>query len=82
MHDHARLSDLQKELFLSAIAKFRQDLQAGRFRPGLRVRGVKGKPGEFEMTWAPDGRALFRYGEPIHEGEALIIWERVGTHNI
>jgi hypothetical protein len=34
------------------------------------------------MTWAPDGRATFSYGTPVKEGEAHIIWRRIGTHDI
>jgi hypothetical protein len=34
------------------------------------------------MTWAPDGRATFHYGDPIREGEPHLVWRRVGTHAI
>ena len=34
------------------------------------------------MTWAADGRATFRYGEPRRPGEPHVIWRRVGTHDI
>jgi hypothetical protein len=34
------------------------------------------------MTWAPDGRATFEYGEAIHAGEPHIIWRRCGNHVI
>ncbi len=34
------------------------------------------------MTWAPDGRALFRYGDPVCEGEPHVVWLRIGTHDI
>jgi hypothetical protein len=34
------------------------------------------------MTWAPDGRATFHYGQPIQEGEVHVVWRRVGTHSI
>jgi len=65
-----------------AVAKFVNDLDQGQFRPGLRVRGVQGKDGVFEMTWAPDGRATFQYGAPVHEGDPHVIWRRIGTHDI
>jgi hypothetical protein len=61
---------------------FVADLRRGRFRAGLRVRGVEGAPGIFEMTWAPDGRATFEYGKEISPGEPHIIWRRVGGHDI
>jgi hypothetical protein len=52
------------------------------FRPGLRVKGVTAHPGVFEMTWAPDGRATFSYGEERVRGTAHVIWRLIGTHAI
>ena len=79
--DH--LTPTRQAAFLAAIVLFVEDLRAGRkFRKGLRVKGVKGAPGIFEMTLAPDGRATFRYGEPVREGESHIVWRRIGTHEI
>ncbi len=80
--DFARLSAQEQERFAEAVAKFVADLRGGRFRAGLRVRGIEGAPGIFEMTWAPDGRATFEYGDEITPGEPHIIWRRVGGHNI
>ena len=81
--DFAALSDAQREAFRSAVRKFVADLQRGQgFRQGLRVKGVRGAPGMFELTWANDGRATFSYGESRREGEAHIVWHRVGTHDI
>lgn len=81
--DFAALSDAQREAFRSAVQKFVADLQRGQgFRQGLRVKGVRGAPGMFELTWANDGRATFSYGESRREGEAHIVWHRVGTHDI
>lgn len=81
--DFDRLSPAQQAAFLAAIAQFVEDLSAGgRFRKGLRVKGVQGASGVFEMTWADDGRATFQYGDAVLEGEAHIIWRRVGTHDI
>jgi hypothetical protein len=34
------------------------------------------------MTGAPDGRALFDYGDPVDPGSRHVIWRRVGTHDI
>jgi len=52
------------------------------FRKGLRVKGVKGATGIFEMTWGDDGRATFEYGEPVVETEPHVVWRRIGTHAI
>ena len=74
---------MQQAAFLAAVTVFVQDLRGHRgFRKRLRVKGVKGAAGIFEMTWADDGRATFEYGKPVREGEAHIVWRRIGTHDI
>lgn len=74
---------MEKARFRTAVDKFIEDLRAGRpFRKGLRVKGVRGAEGVYEMTWADDGRATFQYGEKQIEGEPHVIWRRVGTHEI
>jgi hypothetical protein len=80
--DYNALTHAQQEAFKAAVKRFFADLQAGHFRPGLRVKGYRGSTKTFEMTWAPDGRALFEYGDPIRPGHPHIIWLRVGTHDI
>jgi hypothetical protein len=78
-----RLTPEQQDAFLAAVDKFVEDLRArGGFRTGLRVKGVRGSPGVYEMTWASDGRATFSYGRSIVEGEPHIVWRRIGTHEI
>ena len=80
--DFAQLSTAQKAAFRAAVARFVADLPAGSFRPGLRVKGVQGAEGVFEMSWARDGRATFEYGPPVRGGEIHIVWRRIGTHDI
>jgi hypothetical protein len=81
--DFDQLSPDDRERFRQAAVRFIEDLErGGAFRPGLRVRGIQGAPGVFEMTWAPDGRATFHYGEPVREGQAHVVWRRVGTHDV
>ncbi|MDQ3680372.1 MAG: hypothetical protein M3378_07490 [Actinomycetota bacterium] len=81
--DFKRLTPAQQAAFLAAVAQFVDDLGPGdQFRKGLRVKGVKGAPGVFEMTWAGDGRATFQYGESMRAGEPHVVWRRVGTHAI
>ncbi len=86
--DFARLNSTDKQRFLSVLEAFVADLSAietgtrKNFRSGLRVEGVKGTRGVFEMTWAPDGRATFSYGEPVQEGGRHVQWRRCGTHSI
>jgi len=78
-----RLTHEQQKAFLLAVRKLVDDLRAGRgLRVGLRVKGVRGAPGVFELTWAPDGPATFSYGHSIREGEPHVIWRRIGTHEI
>ncbi len=81
--DWADLTPQQREAFRRAVAKLIDDLRARRgVRAGLRVKRVQGAPGIYELTWAPDGRATFSYGRSIVEGEAHIVWRRIGTHDV
>ena len=43
------------------------------FRPGLRVKRVRGATGLYEMTWAPDGRATFSWGQPLTIGTRHVL---------
>lgn len=81
--DWATLTPAERARFRSAVAKFVADLSAGRpFRKGLRVRRIEGVAEIWEMTFAPDGRATWQYGEAIRSGHAHVIWRRIGTHDI
>jgi hypothetical protein len=81
--DFERLTPPQQAAFLVAVAQFVEDLGSDRpFRKGLRVKGIKGASGIFEMTWADDGRATFEYGAEVAKGEAHVIWRRIGTHSV
>ena len=86
--DRRRLTKAQRKRLRVARDSFvadLRDMEAGRrswFRPGLRVKGVKGAPGVFEMTWASDGRATFSWGREKVEGQRHVIWRRCGTHDI
>lgn len=79
--DLALLGGDDRARFREAVVKFVEDLRSASFRPGLRLRGVEGAPGMFEMTWAPNGRATFQYGPARGDGRH-VIWRRVGTHDI
>lgn len=81
--DFDALSPEQQAEFLVAVEQFIEDLRSATgFRKGLRVKGVRGATGIFELTWADDGRATFEYGESIVAGKPHIIWRRVGSHII
>lgn len=81
--DFERLTPDQQTAFLAAAAQFVEDLKRGRsFRKGLRVKGIQGASGIFEMTWAPNGRATFEYGDEVTKGTPHIIWRRIGSHVI
>ncbi|MEU0022604.1 hypothetical protein ABZ173_33690 [Streptomyces rochei] len=80
--DHHRLTPEQRRRFRQAVSAFVDDLRTGRFRAGLRVKGVQCAQGVFELTWDGDGRATWSYGPPIVPGERHIVWRRVGTHDI
>lgn len=81
--DYKKLTDEQKKLFRLALEHFIDDLEkGGRFRKGLRVKGMAGHPGIWEMIWADDGRATFEFGPQQVPGEVHIIWRRIGSHDI
>lgn len=83
--DYEALSPAEKVAFKNAVRKFVEGPEAGRgFRKGLRVKGVQGGGGIYEMTWADDGRATFEYGDSLagHAGEPHVVWRRVGTHEV
>ncbi len=76
------LSREQKDAFLAAVQKFVEGLRSGTMPRGLRIKGVQHAPGVFELTFAPDGRATFSFGEARSPGERHVIWRRVGTHAV
>ncbi|MGH3320631.1 MAG: hypothetical protein ACRDN9_10685 [Streptosporangiaceae bacterium] len=81
--DWVKLTRKQRRQFLVAVSEMVADLKGGEgFRPGLRVKGVQGRRGVFEMTWAPDGRATWQYGPEQRLGEAHIVWRRIGSHDV
>ena len=81
--DFHALTKEEQKTFRETIEKFVEDLEGGKgFRNSLRVKGVRGAEGIFEMTWAPNGRATFQYGDSIRRGEPHIIWRRCGTHDV
>lgn len=81
--DFKSLTPQQRQRFERVVREeFVLDVDSGRFRPGLRVKGVQATSGVFEMTWALDGRATWQYGTPVRQGRRHVIWRRVGTHSI
>ena len=79
--DWAALTLEQRDRFAKAFLRFDADLTGGRLRAGFRVRRVEGTDRVYEMTWAPDGRATFEYGESEGSG-AHVIWRRIGSHAV
>lgn len=81
--DYRRLTRDQQEAFRRARKIMVDDLRTGAgFRPGLRIKRVQGTIDVWELTWAPDGRATWQYGDRIKDGEVHVIWRRIGTHDI
>jgi hypothetical protein len=80
--DYAALTERQRSQFQRAVEKFIADLRRGSFRKGLRIKGLEGHPGLWELSWAGDGRATFEYGDEVRVGHPHIIWRRIGTHDI
>ena len=79
-----KLTGEQRRAFLAARDQLVGGLRLERpeFAPALRVKRVQGTEGIWEMSWAPDGRATFRYGAEIVSGQPHIVWMRIGKHSI
>lgn len=81
--EYGRLTPSQQAAFHAARRLFVDGLREGRFHPRLRVKGYKSIPGAYEMTWAPNGRALWRYEDPVPGRPGPhVIWLRIGGHEI
>lgn len=81
--DLQRLSPEQRRRFEVAVSRLVADLKAHRPpRAGLNVKRFQRKEGVYELTWAPDGRALFRYGTSPRPGDVHGVWLRIGGHDI
>ena len=89
LHDYQGLDPAQQAAVRDSLEDFIEDITAieeGRasgFRPGLRVKPMKARPGIWEMTWEIDnGRATFQFGTPIAQGKRHVVWRRIGRHDI
>ncbi|MEV6251056.1 hypothetical protein AB0M38_33540 [Streptomyces sp. NPDC051742] len=82
--DLQHLTPAQRRHFRRVVLDaFVPDLRTGRrFRPGLRIKGVRRAPGVFVLTWDGNGRATWSYGRARTTGERHIVWGRIGTHAI
>jgi hypothetical protein len=79
---YRRLTPAQRLRFMEAVGKLAEGLVAGKFRKSLRIKRVQGSEEAWEMTWAPGGRAMFRYGAEVKPGHPHVVWLRVGGHEI
>jgi hypothetical protein len=82
LRDYLGLSAAQQQAFREAVRHFSQGLESGQMPTGLRIKGVRGYPSVWEMTWAGDGRATFSYGRSVRAGNRHVVWRRIGTHDI
>jgi hypothetical protein len=80
--DIRKLTGQQRREFLAARDRLVIPLRSRppEFTPALRVKRVQGMDDIWEMTWAEDGRATFRYGPEVKPGEPHVIWLRIGIH--
>lgn len=79
-----RLTPAERKQFTDAVAILVDDLNSGdgRFTPRLRVAKMNRSAVDWEMTWAPDGRAIFRREpSPLGEGHQHIVWIAIGSHS-
>lgn len=79
-----KLPVAQRRAFLAARDELVLALRSSppEFPPRLRIKRVKGTDAVWELSFAADGRATFRYGDDVILGEPHIVWLRIGTHSI
>lgn len=79
-----RLPRELQRAFLAMLPVFIAALRADPpvFPPGLRIKRVQGTADVWEITFAPDGRATFAYGQEVIASEPHVIWRRVGGHDV
>ena len=82
--ERRRLSREQRQAFDAAVREFVDALRTSppRFPATLRVKGVQGHPGVYELSFGAGGRATFAYGDELVPGEPHVIWRRIGDHSI
>ncbi|HEU5370163.1 MAG TPA: hypothetical protein VFU69_16950 [Ktedonobacterales bacterium] len=81
--EYNRLSADKRALFNQARKEWVIALKAHQPPPArLGIRRFLSIEGMYEFHFAPNGRALFRYGPERKPGEVHVIWERIGGHAI
>lgn len=88
--DYRKLSERDRQEFKRVVLevfkpalKSRQEGSGAGWPPALRIKGVEGAPGVWEMTWSftdPDGRATWEWIKI--DGETAVRWRRVGSHAV
>ncbi len=82
LRDYKNLTREQAAAWESALDLFIACLRRGAVRAGPTGQERQGYPGVWELTWAPNGRATFEYGDELRPGDPHIVWRRIGTHGI
>jgi len=84
LREFRRLPRELQRAFLAALPGFVEALRRKppAFPATLRVKRVQGQDGVWELSFAPDGRATFGYGEERVAGQPHVIWRRIGDHSI
>nr|MDT0667593.1 hypothetical protein [Micromonospora sp. DSM 115978] len=83
--EYGRLTPAERAAFRAALRLFIEGIRdGGYFHPRLRVKSYTSINGVFEMSWAKNGRALWRYGDPLPATphERHVQWLAVGSHSI
>lgn len=87
--DYRRLTEDEKKVFREAANEFNAALETREADPTapwptrLRIKGVAGAAGVWELTWNfsdPDGRATWEWTKI--DGGPGVRWRRVGDHSI
>jgi hypothetical protein len=84
LREFRRLPREMQRAFLAVLPEFVEALRRKppTFSANLRVKRVRGEDAVWELTFAPNGRATFEYGEERVAGQPHVIWRRIGDHSI
>lgn len=77
------MSPANQLAFREAVMRFVAALKEGRLPdPGLGIRQMTDHPGIYEFHYSRSGRATFHYGSDERGTDALMVWRRIGGHEI
>jgi hypothetical protein len=82
MRSFKKLTPEQQQLFLAAVRTIVASMKAGKGFPAPPLVEKLAGHEIWEVRWAANGRATFHLQSDLQTGEDIIIWRRIGGHEI